>query len=66
MYHPDVMFDLRPARGEDAEAIAETVRLGFESFRTWAGPAFDPPPVSTELSRVREGLALPSTWAILA
>ena len=60
------MFDLRPARIEDAEAIAETVRLGFDSFRAWAGPAFDPPPAAMELSRVREGLARPSTWAILA
>ena len=52
------MFDLRPARIEDAEAIAETVRLGFDSFGAWAGPAFDPPPAAMELSRVREGLAL--------
>ena len=60
------MFDLRPARVEDAEAIAETVWLGFDSFRAWAGPTFDPPPEAMELSRVREGLARPSTWAILA
>ncbi len=60
------MFELRPAGVEDAEAIAETVQLGFASFRGWAGAAFDPPPRLLELTRIREGLARPSTWALLA
>ena len=60
------MFELRAATVEDAEAIAETVQLGFDSFRAWAGPDFDPPPAVLELQRTREGLARPSTWAVLA
>ena len=60
------MFELRRARGEDAETIAETVHLGFASFRDWAGPSFDPPPLALELPRIREGLRRPSTWTLLA
>jgi GNAT superfamily N-acetyltransferase len=60
------VFELREATLEDAETIAETVQLGFASFRAWAGPAFDPPPAALELQRTREGLARPSTWALLA
>jgi len=60
------MFDLRLARPEDAETVAETVRLGFASFREWAGPTFDPPPDTLEAARIREGLQRPTTWALLA
>ena len=60
------VFDLRIADVDDAEILAETVRLGFASFRSWAGPAFDPPPGTLEADRIREGLARPSTWALLA
>ena len=60
------VFDLRIADLDDAETLAETVRLGFASFRSWAGPAFDPPPGTLEADRIREGLARPSTWALLA
>jgi GNAT superfamily N-acetyltransferase len=65
MYHSGV-FELRRAGLEDADAITETVELGFASFRAWAGPAFDPPVRALELARVREGLARPSTWALIA
>jgi GNAT superfamily N-acetyltransferase len=60
------VFELRRARVEDAETIAETVHLGFASFRDWAGPSFDPPPLALELPRIREGLRRPSTWTLLA
>ena len=60
------MFQLRQAGPEDAETLAETVRLGFASFRAWAGPEFDPPPATLEAPRIREGLELPSAWAVLA
>jgi len=62
----DGVFELRPAQPDDAELLAETVRLGFESFRAWAGAAFDPPPEVLEVGRIREGLERPSTWALLA
>jgi GNAT superfamily N-acetyltransferase len=60
------VFELRRAAVDDAEIMLETMRIGFASFRAWAGPEFDPPPVMIELPRVREGLALPTTWALLA
>jgi GNAT superfamily N-acetyltransferase len=60
------VFELRAATPEDAETNAETVSIGFASFRAWAGPAFDPPPAALELEQVREGLSRPSTWAVLA
>ena len=47
-------------------SLAETVRLGFASFRAWAGPGFDPPPAAMEAPKIREGLERPSTWALLA
>jgi hypothetical protein len=60
------VFELRRAVPDDAEILAETVQLGFASFREWAGLEFDPPPGVLELSRIREGLQQPSTWALLA
>ena len=60
------MFDLRRAVPDDAETLAETVRLGFASFRAWAGPEYDPPPSTMEAPKIREGLETPSTWALLA
>ena len=60
------MFELRAATPEDAETIAETVSIGFASFRAWAGPAFEPPPAALELQQIREGLSRPSVWAVLA
>ncbi|HET8953971.1 MAG TPA: GNAT family N-acetyltransferase [Solirubrobacteraceae bacterium] len=60
------MFELRRAGVEDAETIYDTVQIGFHSFRAWAGPDYDPPPEAMELARIREGLARPATWALLA
>lgn len=60
------MFELRRAGVEDAEALHETVQIGFRSFRAWAGADYDAPPEAMELARIREGLARPTTWALLA
>jgi GNAT superfamily N-acetyltransferase len=60
------VFELRRAVPDDAETLAETVQLGFASFRAWAGPSFDPPPPLLEATKIREGLERPSTWALLA
>lgn len=57
---------MRIATTDDADAFAETVRQGFESFREWAAPGFHPPPPSGEAQRIREGLAPPTTWATIA
>lgn len=59
-------MDLRPVTVEDAGAIAETTREGFESFREWAPPSYDPPHVAMEAQRVREGLRRPDVWGRIA
>jgi GNAT superfamily N-acetyltransferase len=60
------MLELRRATAEDAGEIAETLRQGFESYRAWAGPSYTPPPAAGEADRLREGLARPDTWAVIA
>ena len=60
------MFEFRRAVPDDAETLAETVRLGFASFHAWAGPEYDPPPSTMEAPKIREGLERSSTWALLA
>ena len=60
--------ELRPLTIDDAEAMAESFRQGLESFRDWAPPDWRPPvrPPEAEVQLIREGLALPSTWGLLA
>jgi predicted N-acetyltransferase YhbS len=58
--------DLRPVTVEDAAAIAETTRQGFESFRAWAPPSYDAPPAVAEAARIREGLERPGVWGLIA
>lgn len=58
-------MELRRATGEDAEAMAETAREGFESFGAWA-PAGWRPLTVPDAEAIREGLARPSTWGLLA
>lgn len=60
------MVELRPLTLDDAEAMAESSRQGFDSFRDWAPPGWHPPADGVEADRVREGLARPSTWGLLA
>ncbi len=60
------MLELRRATFDDADAMAETLREGFESYREWAGPTYTPPPTEGEADRLREGLARPEAWAVIA
>jgi len=59
-------MELRPATIEDADALAETVAQGFDSFRAWAPAGWTPPSRLHEAALIRDGLAWPSTWALLA
>ena len=59
-------LELRPATPGDAHVVAETVLEGFESFRDWAGPGWEPPPAERELEAVREGLSRSGVWAVIA
>ena len=61
-------FTLRPAGPDDAEALAETLQMGFDGYASFAPPGWRPPDARTagELARVRVRLAEPSTWAMIA
>ena len=56
----------RRAETEDAPTLAETMRQGFETFREWTPAGWDPPGAVHEAERIREGLARPDAWCLLA
>jgi GNAT superfamily N-acetyltransferase len=59
-------FELRPLDPDAAHEMARSVRLGFESYRSWARPGWDPPTEGLEtdhiLNRMREG----GVWGAMA
>jgi GNAT superfamily N-acetyltransferase len=57
---------IRRATLADASALAEITRLGFESYRAWNPPGWEPPPHLLELRGIRQRLQLPDTWCVLA
>jgi GNAT superfamily N-acetyltransferase len=57
---------IRPATLDDAQDLAETVRLGFEGYRAWAPRGWDPPPTQLHLIRLRETLGQPGAWCEIA
>jgi GNAT superfamily N-acetyltransferase len=59
-------LEIRIAGVEDAAALAETTRLGFESYLEWAPVGWRPPPRSLELRAIRERLRSVSTWCAMA
>jgi len=60
-------FELRLARPEDAPAMAESVRLGFESYRDWMPRGWDPPrPADLEAGGIALRLEDPGAWATVA
>jgi GNAT superfamily N-acetyltransferase len=63
-----VSWTLRSATVEDADAMSETLAIGFDGYRTFAAYGWQPPDVRTvpELARTRARLQAPSTWAMIA
>lgn len=59
-------LDIRLATPEDAGALAGTTRLGFESYREWAPPGWEPPPRTLEIRAIRERLKVATTWCAMA
>jgi GNAT superfamily N-acetyltransferase len=57
---------LRSAAVEDAPEITRTVWEGFDSYREFAPPGWQPPPEVVERAHIRERLALPDVWCMLA
>jgi GNAT superfamily N-acetyltransferase len=44
---------LRPATAADLPTLIETVRQGFETYRTWAPRGWDPPPTDLHRAGIR-------------
>jgi len=63
-----VTWALRRAGPADAEAMSETLQIGFDGYRDFAPPGWHPPDARSapEIARVRARLLEPATWAMLA
>jgi GNAT superfamily N-acetyltransferase len=59
-------WSLRPAGPRDAEQVAAVAHEGFEGYRSFAPPGWEPPDPRKELERVRRHLALSEVWCLLA
>jgi GNAT superfamily N-acetyltransferase len=61
-------WDLRPATVADADAMTETLAIGFDGYREFAAHGWQPPDAHTdpELARLRERLGATTTWAVIA
>jgi GNAT superfamily N-acetyltransferase len=57
---------IREATVADAETLARTVHEGFSGYVEFAPRGWEPPPVLPELARMRERLAQPDAWCMLA
>jgi GNAT superfamily N-acetyltransferase len=57
---------IRPGTVADADALAATVAEGFDSYREFAPPGWEPPDMGIEADRMRETLARPGTWCEVA
>jgi GNAT superfamily N-acetyltransferase len=58
--------ELRAMTADDAGEIAETVRQGFESYRSWAPSGWEPPTAVSEEAQIRARLATPGFWGLVA
>lgn len=59
-------WSLRPAVPCDAELIATVLTEGFESYRSFAPPGWEPPDVQAELERLQAFLRNEEVWCLVA
>jgi diamine N-acetyltransferase len=59
-------WQLRPAELDDARAIAQVDRDGFESYRAFAPPGWEPPTAEEEREWLSTHLGDPAVWCVLA
>ena len=59
-------WSLRRAGPDDAATMHQTVAIGFEGYRAFAPPGWHPPDPVAEQARLRDHLADPATWALVA
>jgi GNAT superfamily N-acetyltransferase len=57
---------LRRSTPADAEPLARAVLEGFETYREFTPPDWEPPPLEAELAHTRTVLADEGAWALLA
>jgi GNAT superfamily N-acetyltransferase len=50
----------------DAPEMAETVGIGFDTYRAFAPPGWDPPPFAVEVAAIRSRMVGHDAWALLA
>jgi len=59
-------FATRRATLDDVAFLAETVRQGFEGYAAFSPRGWTPPASETEAVGIRERLALPDAWCVIA
>ena len=59
-------WSLRPAVPGDAERIAVVLNEGFDSYRSFSPPGWEPPDPQTELRRLRGFLGGDEVWCLIA
>ena len=57
---------VRPGTEADADELIVTLAEGFDSFRAFAPPGWEPPDMEIEGARMRAELAKPETWIEVA
>ena len=50
----------------DAAAMAETVGIGFDGYRAFAPPGWEPPRFSVEVAAIRSRIVGDDAWAVVA
>jgi GNAT superfamily N-acetyltransferase len=56
----------REATAVDAPEMAETVGIGFDTYRSFAPSGWEPPPFAVEVAAIRSRMAGGDAWALLA
>lgn len=56
----------RIASPDDAEQVADVLREGFESYRSFAPRSWEPPVANLELEALRARLTDPAVWCMVA
>jgi GNAT superfamily N-acetyltransferase len=59
-------WTLRPAGPDDAPQVMSVALEGFEGYRSFAPPGWEPPDPRDELERARARLGDPRIWCLLA
>jgi GNAT superfamily N-acetyltransferase len=54
------------ATAADAAEMAETVGIGFNTYRAFAPPGWEPPPFAVEVAAIRSRMVGHDAWALLA